>query len=623
MTLRKSAPHAKGRWSALLVIATILMLVGAQAAMANLAGSLFEGSDGNLVVDTAGNHDWSNAPNRDVKVDKPSGGTDDAFGQGAKEDISNPSVVSGSIPPNKSDLTRFYVGHEKAGANTFLYLAWERSNVLGSANMDFEFNQSSTIGGNGVTPLRTNGDMLITFDFTQGGGNPVLGSMRWLVAGQQNPDGSGLNNKNKCFSANSLPCWGDRVNLSAAGLAEGQVNAASVTDPVPPNAPRTLPALTFGEAALNISTILGSGENACTSFGSAFLKSRSSASFPAELKDFIAPTTVNVSNCGSITIIKETTGGDATFGFTSDNDDLPSPADADGNFSILTDSGSGEADFTNVTAGTYNVSEDLANLPAHWSFDSVGCEENDGSSFTLNQATATATIVLVAGGDVTCTFSNSHQVASPEVTTTLSDLGPIAIGTSVHDSATISGATADAGGTISYGLFSDDQCSSSVADLTPTDNTVVAGIAPDSDSYQFDNAGTFYFQATYSGDLNNNGDSSPCTSETLVVNQNKPGISTAQNVLPNDDATISAATSTAGGTVTFSLFDPSDATCSGTPAYTETVNVSGNGTYSTTNATFIASDEGTWRWMVAYSGDANNEGATSSCGTEQFTIDNG
>ncbi|HEX9520169.1 MAG TPA: hypothetical protein VF940_28825 [Streptosporangiaceae bacterium] len=37
---------------------------------------------------------------------------------------------------------------------------------------------------------------------------------------------------------------------------------------------------------------------------------------------------------------------------------------------------------------------------------------------------------------------------------------------------------------------------------------------------------------------------------------------------------------------------------------------------------FVASDEGTWRWQVTYSGDANNVGTTSACGVENFTITN-
>src|SRR5207237_426811 len=39
---------------------------------------------------------------------------------------------------------------------------------------------------------------------------------------------------------------------------------------------------------------------------------------------------------------------------------------------------------------------------------------------------------------------------TPSIATQLSDLGPVAIGTSVHDSSTLSNATADAGGTVKY-----------------------------------------------------------------------------------------------------------------------------------------------------------------------------
>ena len=40
--------------------------------------------------------------------------------------------------------------------------------------MDFEFNQVERRTGNGVTPVRTAGDLLIQYDLSQGGTNPVL-----------------------------------------------------------------------------------------------------------------------------------------------------------------------------------------------------------------------------------------------------------------------------------------------------------------------------------------------------------------------------------------------------------------------------------------------------------------
>ena len=59
--------------------------------------------------------------------------------------------------------------------------------------------------------------------------------------------------------------------------------------PIPPDATRTLSPKTFGEAAVNLtdSSIFPAGR--CTSFGSGYLKSRSSDSFTAAIKDFVAP----------------------------------------------------------------------------------------------------------------------------------------------------------------------------------------------------------------------------------------------------------------------------------------------------------------------------------------------
>src|SRR5947208_5423474 len=104
--------------------ATVVTLVLASTGGA-VSPSTFESADGNLVVDGTGAKDWANAPNLSVKLDKAPKSADDAFGQGAKEDISNPSVVTGSIPPNKSDLSRFYVSHEVVNGQILLYLAWE------------------------------------------------------------------------------------------------------------------------------------------------------------------------------------------------------------------------------------------------------------------------------------------------------------------------------------------------------------------------------------------------------------------------------------------------------------------------------------------------------------------
>jgi hypothetical protein len=465
---------------------------------ANLAPSKFEGDDGDLAVGIAGNLDWVNAPARTSGLELGSGSTDNGFGQGTKEDDPAVKVGQGSIPKNKSDLTRFYAASDFVGGDNYLYLAWERANVLGSANMDFEINQNTTVGISStftgpMTLNRTAGDLLVTFDFS-GSGAPTLGLLRWTTTGSAS----------QCFSASALPCWGNRLNLSAAGYAEGAVNSTDVSDSMLAASPRTLPTGTFGEAAINLTDAGVFPAGGCTTFGSAFLKSRSSTSFTSEVKDFVAPQSVHVSNCGTISITKVTENGNGTFNFGTSGGLTPVVFDL---------TGGQTQDFLNVPSGDYTVTE--SGIPAGWNLVGLSCDQvtGTGTSASTSLDDATASITIAGGGTVACIFTNRIRL--------------------------------------------------------------------------------------------------------------NPRLSTTQSFLPNDQATISGATSDATGSLTFELFGPGDAICAGTPEFTQTIDVHGNGNYPTTNSTVMASTPGTWRWKVAYSGDAANVGTTSACGVEHFTITNG
>ena len=255
--------------------------------------------DGNLADDGAvAGKDWASlgincSTPAGCRLDLATGSGDNSFGQGSKEDTPVPNVVSGSIPNNKSDLLRFYIANERVVSNDFLYLAWERVQAPnGTTNMDFEFNQSTTISGNTVTPVRTVGDLLVMYDLSKGGDNPKLAFSRWIVT--NNPGA-------ECEASNSTEgCWSQRDTILAGAIAK--INTVSVSDPIPPNNPRTLDAFTFGEASIDLQTsgIFQPGE--CVSFGSAYLKSRSADAFTSELKDFIAPLSINVTNCSPVTL---------------------------------------------------------------------------------------------------------------------------------------------------------------------------------------------------------------------------------------------------------------------------------------------------------------------------------
>jgi hypothetical protein len=87
-----------------------------------------------------------------------------------------------------------------------------------------------------------------------------------------------------------------------------------------------LSARTFGEAQFNLTQIVGEGE--CITFGSVYLKSRSSDSFTAALKDFIPPENVSISNCANVRIVKKDDTGavlkEAEFTLYTDNEPIDS-----------------------------------------------------------------------------------------------------------------------------------------------------------------------------------------------------------------------------------------------------------------------------------------------------------
>jgi uncharacterized repeat protein (TIGR01451 family) len=231
------------------------------------------------------------------KLDKPTGNSDDSFGQGTSEDSPVPTVVSGSIPNNKSDLLRFYVASERFVTTDYLYLAWRRVQApTGTTNMDFELNQSSEKSSNGVTRVRTAGDLLIKFDLAKGGTTPTLGYHRWMTAASAN----GKSAKDACEAANKFPCWGKGEKLTHDVAAA--INTNPVSDPIAPATAQQLDPLTFGEASINLQATGIFQKGVCVNFGSAYLKSRSSDSFNSEIKDFIAPVDITVTNCRAKTL---------------------------------------------------------------------------------------------------------------------------------------------------------------------------------------------------------------------------------------------------------------------------------------------------------------------------------
>ena len=418
--------------------AAVLVAIGV-ALGASVSGSNFEiDSNANLVVDNASpSVDWlvdgTNSAMRDdvaVQEDTPSGKNDTAFGQGSNEDQAVPTFKRGSIPPNKSDLTNFGVFEEQTAAGSFLHMFWTRvQEPSGTTNMDFEFNQKrcpENCSSNGHTPVRTAGDILIEYHLDNGGTVATLSMREWTGS-----------------------AWGPESSLSdALGDVNDSAIAAADSGGLGSLSPRT-----FGEASVKLDAILPT--DGCFGFGSAFLKSRSSDSFSAEIKDFIDPEPVTISNCGSVAITKtDDVGnpvGDVSFTLWEDT----TPGDGDTEHDELEDV---ETDLTCTTSSEEETAGEctIANVPfgEYWVVEDSGIADDEHVSVTfdapdqgpvtfVNPRTHKVIVLVCHEGTPTLAASDVDDVTGggSDPTTTLAEGATLPDGVSEEDLCSLDGAT--------------------------------------------------------------------------------------------------------------------------------------------------------------------------------------
>ena len=505
----------------------LLTATGCGGTIANASG--FEDNDANLNVDHGGTGctDWNGfspvtwggpaAPYQQATKSAPPfnflgiqdaiGSNDTTYKDGTKQNDTCPTVLQNGSTPNKDDLARLYFAGERINNHPYLFLAWVRApqnTVNSDLHVAFEFNQSTTPCANSSLVLRTTGDLLVGYDFQSSGVTITLSI--WDSSLNSGKGG-----------------WGPATDITSSGAAEGAANTGGgVTDAIkPPNAanPGTDE---FGEAGIDIGALIPPGNGRpCETFGTVSGATRTSGeSTSANMEDLVGPAPIDISNCASpsISTLLSNQGPIAIGGSVNDSSTLTgATADAGGTvkyafYSSLSDCNAGtfatpggtSLGTKTVTAGVVPNSDSTGAINAAGTYYFRAFYSGDGNNNAASSACADEALVV--------------NPNAPSISTLLSK-STGSVGDSVHDSATINGATADAGGTINYAVYSDNECSNLVADLTPADNTVVDGVAPDSLSHTFNSAGTFYFQATYSGDNNNTGPvSSPCESEQLVIN---------------------------------------------------------------------------------------------------------
>ena len=193
----------------------------------------------------------------------------------------------------------------------------------------------------------------------------------------------------------------DLTGTDAIATIQNASIPAAQSDGLVPG-PTAMAPRTFGEMQLDLDFIFD--EDTCESFGSAFVKSRSSDSFTSQLKDFIKPIPVNITNCGKVIIRKQTNPDEdpevTEFDFTKSFDTDPA---TDDEFTLMDD---GVATYTGVLIGDdYTVTEDA--LPAGWDFPSLDCSASENVTPVIAPGSDTVTFDIDNAADVLdCTYTN-------------------------------------------------------------------------------------------------------------------------------------------------------------------------------------------------------------------------
>ena len=253
-------------------------------------------------------------------------------------------------------------------------------------------------------------------------------------------------------------------------------------------------------------------------------------------------------------------------------------------------------------AGSYPSDPFSAASPGaySWVASYSGDAGNNGTSTACNDANETSTVTK----------------ASPTITTQATVSA--STGGAISDTAILAGGYVPTG-TITFTVFGPNNttCSGTPAAFTSTKTVTGAGSVT-SDPFSPLAPGAYSWVASYSGDAGNNATSTACNdpAETSTVTNSTPAITTQATVSSNTGGAISDTAILAGGnvptgTITFTLFGPNNATCSGIPAFTSTKAVTGGGSY--TSDPFSPSLPGTYSWVASYSGDARNNPATTAC----------
>jgi uncharacterized repeat protein (TIGR01451 family) len=547
------------------------------------------------------------------------------------EPIGSWGCTTQNTPTPKDDLANAYAALVQVPANApdnagdqVLYVGSERASNNGDSFAGFWLLKDKSVGCSGsgsFSGQHTDGDLLILSNYTNGGGTQDVQVYRWT-----GDDATGA--PVAVASLTGSTCGPSLSNDDACAIA----NSAAITTPWSPTSHASD---TFVEAGIDLTTLLGANGGCFTNF---LAETRSSQQITATLKDFaggqfntcvppIIGTTATPGGSGlptgaadqhdvaTISAVANRPDPTGTMTFFLCN---PSEVTAGGCESGGTQVGN-PVTISSGSATSANADASLTTTAGTYCWRAEYTPDADGSNF------------YVAASHTNSDSECFSVVASPSIVTTPSETSG-SVGDLLNDSATLSaGSNFDGLGTITFNLYgpNDPTCDGTPAytETVPADHNG-NDYATSNSTVTADQAGTWNWTADFSGDSNNNPASSGCGEESVVITASPSIVTTPSETsgsvgdLLNDSATLSAGSNFDGlGTITFNLYGPNDPTCDGTPAYTETVPADHNGNdYATSNSTVTADRAGTWNWTADFSGDSNNNPASSGCGEESVVI---
>ena len=198
------------------------------------------------------------------------------------------------------------------------------------------------------------------------------------------------------------------------------------------------------------------------------------------------------------------------------------------------------------------------------------------------------------------------------------------LGDQVRAGATLSGGSQTTG-TVSFSLYGTTDTTCTGTPLSTSSNRLAGGTTLSGSSPALTTIGTYRWKASYSGDGSNFPVVGNCGDATVVVGKatTQLNVGALRTIITQGDPTQDAATVNSKvnltGTITFKLYPPTDAGCTGTPVLTSTKTI-GSPSFAAQSDPFMTNASGNYRWAAAYSGDATNNAAVGACGAPGQTV---